>query len=185
LLRQGNTDVNTADTAALQKVQQDMTAMTAATHPRVTITDYSDLPEGKFSLTHSWSGDAVNMPYYLPKNGDASILRYWTPPPGKGLVNNDLMALLRSGKNPVAAHLLLNFLLAPDNAISNFGFTGYQPPQVTLTPAELVNQELIPPNLKPATVLQGYFATGLRTLELPPAVDAQWQAVWQRFKAGA
>jgi len=185
LLRDGNTDVNTADTAALQRVQQDLTAMTAATHPRVTITGYSDLPEGKFSLTHCWSGDALNMQYYLPKDGDPGILRYWTPALGKGLVNNDLMVILRGGKNPVAAHLFLNFMLNPDNALTNFGFVGYQPPQVTLTAAKLIEDGYIPANLKPATVLQGYFATGLRTLELPPAVDAQWQAVWQRFKAGA
>jgi spermidine/putrescine transport system substrate-binding protein len=185
LLRGGGTDLNTADAAALAKAQSDLLAMTAATHPTVTITDYSDLPGGRFAISHAWSGDAVNMPYYLPKGGDPGILRYWFPANGKGLVNNDLAVIMKTGRNPVLAHLFLEHLLDPDVALANLSATGYQPPQNTLTPAKLIAEEYIPKNLKTAAVLPGSFTTGYRTLELPPAVDAQWQAVWQRFKAGA
>jgi spermidine/putrescine transport system substrate-binding protein len=185
LLREGNPDVNTGDDAALAKVQADLLAMTKATKPKITINHYSELPEGKYAVSHSWSGDAVNMPYYLPKGVDPGILRYWFPADGKGLVNNDLVLVLRNGKNPVLSHLFLNHLLDTDVSLGNFGATGYQPPQVSLTPSELVDQEYVPSNLSSAVVLPKLFTTGYRSLELSPAVDAKWAAVWQRFKAGA
>jgi spermidine/putrescine transport system substrate-binding protein len=185
LLRQGNPDVNTGDDAALAKVQADLLAMTKATKPKITINHYSELPGGKYAVSHSWSGDAVNMPYYLPKGVDPGILRYWFPADGKGLVNNDLMVVLRGGKNPVLSHLFLNHMLDTDVALGNFGATGYQPPQVSLTPSELVAQEYVPQNLASAVVLPKFFTAGYRTLELSPAVDAKWAALWQRFKAGA
>ena len=184
LLRHRATDVNTSDPAQLAMVQADLQAMTRATRPKTTVNAYSEMPDGRFAISHTWSGDAVNMPFYLPENVDPGILRYWFPPDGKGLVNNDVVVILRQGKNPVLAHLLINHLLDTDVALANFGFTGYQVPQVSLTPARLVQDEYIPANLEPAAVLPEFFATGYRNLELPPAVDAQWLALWQRFKAG-
>ncbi len=185
LLRNGITDVNTGDEADLAKAQDQLLAMTAATHPTVTITDYSDLPGGRFAMSLAWSGDAVNMPYYLPKGVDPGILRYWFPQDGRGVVNNDLMVVLTSGKYPVTAHLFIDYMLQTDVAMANMSAIGYQPPQVSVTPAGLVKDGYIPENLKPATVLPQYFASGYRTLELAPDVDARWQSVWQRFKAGA
>jgi spermidine/putrescine transport system substrate-binding protein len=125
------------------------------------------------------------MPYYLPKGVDPGVLRYWFPEDGHGLVNNDLAVLLRSSRNPVLAHLFMDHLLDPDVALANMSATGYQPPQNTLTAAKLVADEYIPQNLTSAAVVPGSFTTGFRTLELAPDVDARWQAVWQRFKAGA
>jgi spermidine/putrescine transport system substrate-binding protein len=125
------------------------------------------------------------MPFYLPEDVSPDILRYWFPPDGKGLVNNDIMVILRTGKNPVLSHLFLDHMLDTKIALGNFSFTGYQVPQVSITPANLVEQELVPTNLESAIVLPEYFGTGYRNLELPPDVDAEWAAVWQRFKAGA
>ena len=48
-----------------------------------------------------------------------------------------------------------------------------------------MSQELLPQNLKTATVLPAYFDSGYRYLELPGEVDDRWHAVWQEFKAGA
>jgi spermidine/putrescine transport system substrate-binding protein len=93
--------------------------------------------------------------------------------------------LLRTGKNPVLGHQFLNHLLDYDVAVANMSWNGYQPPQNKLNPAELVSQELLPANLKPATVLPAYFGTGFRYLELPGEVDDRWHAVGQEFKAGA
>jgi spermidine/putrescine transport system substrate-binding protein len=185
LLRHRATDVNTGDPEMLKIVQDDLSALTKATNPKTTVTAYSEMPERKFAVSHTWSGDAVNMPFYLPEDEDPGILRYWFPPDGKGLVNNDLMVILRTGKNPVLSHLFMDFMLDTKVALGNFGFTGYQVPQVSLTPANLVDQELVPKNLESAVVLPEYFGTGFRNLELPPAVDAKWAAIWQRFKAGA
>jgi spermidine/putrescine transport system substrate-binding protein len=185
LIRDGGSDLNTADQAVLDKAQQALLDLTKVTKPTVTINSYSDLPAGRFSISHVWSGDAINMPYYLPKGADPGILRYWFPADDHGPVNNDLVVLLRSGKNPVLSHLFLDHLLDPDVALANLSSTGYQPPQNTLTAAKLIKDEYIPSNLKTAAVVPDAFTKGYRILELPPAVDAQWQAVWQRFKAGA
>jgi spermidine/putrescine transport system substrate-binding protein len=185
LLRHRATDVNTGDPEMLKIVADDLTALTKATRPKTTVNAYSEMPERRFAVSHTWSGDAVNMPFYLPEDENPDILRYWFPPDGKGLVNNDLMVVLRTGKNPVLSHLFIDFMLDTQVALGNFGYTGYQVPQVSLTPANLVEQEYVPKNLESAVVLPEYFGTGYRNLELPPKVDAQWAAIWQRFKAGA
>jgi spermidine/putrescine transport system substrate-binding protein len=85
----------------------------------------------------------------------------------------------------VLGHLFLNHLLDYDVAVNNMSWNGYQPPQTKLDPGELVAQELLPPNLKTATVLPAWFDTGYRLLELSPEVDNRWHAAWQEFKAGA
>jgi spermidine/putrescine transport system substrate-binding protein len=185
LMYGGSADLNTADPKLLAQAQTALLDLTKATKPTVTINGYSDLPGGRFGMAQVWSGDAINMPYYLPKGTDPGILRYWFPTDDKGPVNNDLVVLLRSGKSPVLSHLFLNHLLDPDVALANLSSTGYQPPQNTLTADKLIKDEYIPENLRTAAVDQSAFSKGYRILELPPTVDAQWQAVWQRFKAGA
>jgi spermidine/putrescine transport system substrate-binding protein len=127
----------------------------------------------------------VNAQYYMPKGQSADVMRYWFPADGRGAVGSDLLAILRSGKNPVLAHLFLNWLLDADVAIENMGWNGYQPPLNTINPKELVSQELIPQNLASATVLPQYFDTGFRQLELSPSADGLWHDAWQQFKAGA
>ena len=184
LLRNGGTDVNTGDDALLNAARDAMLEMNKLTQPRVTITGYTDLPEGRLDLSQAWSGDLITAVSYLPEGVDASVLRYWFPSDGKGIVNNDTMVVLKGGENPVLAHLFLDHLLDAKTALTNFSFTGYQPPQVSITPASLVSEGIIPENLKSAVVLPSYFNTGYRSLELAPDVDAKWQAIWQQFKAG-
>jgi len=185
LLKNGVTDVNTGDPAHLNLARDQLVDLAKRVRPRVNTNDYIDLPEAKTWITHAWSGDMVNAQYYMPKGQSAEVMRYWFPPDGKGLVNSDLIVLLRSGKNPVLGHLFLNHLLDYDVAVNNMSWNGYQPPQTKLDPGELVAQELLPPNLKTATVLPAWFDTGYRLLELSPEVDNLWHAAWQEFKAGA
>jgi spermidine/putrescine transport system substrate-binding protein len=144
---------------------------------------YNDLPAGQYGIAMMWSGDVVNAQYYLPKKVSPDVLRYWVPPHGRGLVDNDLMVLLAGGRNPVAAHHFLNYLLDPDVAVRNFGFIGYQPPQRSVNPRELVADEYLPKNLATAAVRPRDFTVGARLLELPPVVDGQWHDIWQEYKA--
>lgn len=185
LLRNGVTDVNTSDDAQLNAARDALLELTKTTKPRVTITAYTDIPEGKLDLAQCWSGDLIMGVQYLPEGTKADILRYWFPSDGKGMVNNDLMVVLKGGNNPVLSHLFLNHMLDPKEAMANFQYIGYQPPQVSITPESLVADGIIPESLKAAVVLPGYFDSGYRLLELSPEVDAKYQAIWQQFKAGS
>jgi spermidine/putrescine transport system substrate-binding protein len=184
LLKLGITDVNTSSADDLKKLGDQLTAMVQATSPKVTVTMYSDLPAGQIGVSQMWSGDIVNAVNYLPEGTGPEILRYWFPSDGKGLVDNDLIVLLRGGKNPVLGHLFLNHMLEPEVAKQNFQQIGYQPPQVSLNPDSLVAEGLVPENLKSAIVRPEYFDTGYRLLELDTANDAAWHNVWRAFKAG-
>ncbi|SHM87455.1 polyamine ABC transporter substrate-binding protein [Cryptosporangium aurantiacum] len=185
LLRSGSSEINSGDQKVLDEIAAQLTALQKATKPKVTITMYNDLPAGQLGVAQMWSGDVVNAVSYLPSGVGPEILRYWFPSDGKGSVDNDLMVVLRGGKNPVLAHLFVNHMLDNATALANFSFIGYQPPQTSIEPTTLVQDEYLPSNLASATVLPKYFDVGYRLLELPTDVDAKWHTVWQEFKAGA
>jgi spermidine/putrescine transport system substrate-binding protein len=71
------------------------------------------------------------------------VLRYWSMPTSAP-VNNDLLVLLSSGRNPVLAHLFLDYLLDFKNSMTNFSWLGYQPPQQKIDAELLVKRQLIP-----------------------------------------
>ena len=111
LLRDGDHDVNTADDAKIAQIKQGLADLAQATDPKVTVSMYNDLPAGQLGLSQMWSGDIVNAVYYLPKGTSPDVLRYWFPPDGHGIVDNDMMMILDQGENPVAAHVFMNYLL--------------------------------------------------------------------------
>ena len=184
LLKSGITDVNTSSAADLKIVGEQLTALVAATSPKVTITMYTDVPTGQIGLTQMWSGDIINAQNYLPEGATAEVLRYWFPTDGKGLVDNDLMVILRGGKNPVLSHLFINHMLDTESAKQNFKQIGYQPPQVSMNPDSLVADGFVAENIKTAIVRPEYYDVGFRILELDPENDAAWHNVWRAFKAG-
>lgn len=184
-LRSGITDVNSAEAADLEKIQQGLTDLADAVKPKVTVSMYNDLPSGQLGISQMWSGDVVNAQYYLPSGTSVDVLRYWFPADGKGLVDNDLMMVLTGGKNPVLAHLFLDHMLDEKTALKNFGYIGYQPPQNAINDETLVADGYLPENLATATVKQEWFDVAYRLLEMPVDVDAEWHRVWQQFKAGA
>ena len=184
LLKLGITDVNTSSADHLKQVGEQLTALVAATSPKVTVSMYTDIPSGQVGLSQMWSGDIINAQNYLPEGVTADVLRYWFPADGKGLVDNDLMVLLRGGKNPVLSHLFVNHMLDTESAKQNFKQIGYQPPQVSMNPDSLVADGFIPENLRSAIVRPEYFDVGFRILELDAANDAAWHNVWRAFKAG-
>lgn len=185
ILRNGGTDVNSGDPAVLAQARDSMLEMLSLSQPRVTITGYSDIPEGTLSLSQCWSGDMITGQYYLPEGVDVSTLRYWSPPTGQGIIGNDFMCVLKGGENPVMAHHFLNYMMRSDVAMTNFGFVGYQPPLRSLTPETMVADGYIPENLAGAIVKPEWFEVGYPLLELPVPVEAEYQAIWQQFKSGA
>ena len=183
-LRAGITDVNTSSSKDLRTISDGLSEISKATKPKVTVSMYSDIPGGQLGVSQMWSGDIVNAQYYLPKGQSVDVLRYWFPEDGKGLVDNDLMVVLKDGKSPVLAHLFIQHMLDEDNALKNFGFIGYQPPQKVLDTDRLVSDGYLPQNLATAAVKEEWFDTAYRLLELDVANDQAWHQVWQQFKAG-
>jgi spermidine/putrescine transport system substrate-binding protein len=184
LLRNGIDDINTTSSKDLALARAQLIELRSTMRPKVTISMYSDMPAGQYGLAQFWSGDAINMPYYLPKKVDPGILRYWFPPDGKGEIDNDLCVCLGQGSNPVAAHYFLNQLMDVKSAGQNFGFTGYQPPLNQFTPGELVSQGLVPENLSTAVVQEHDFTRGFPLLELPITADGEYHQIWQEFQSG-
>jgi spermidine/putrescine transport system substrate-binding protein len=185
LLRNGITDVNTGDQAALEQAKTDLLSLNEAVNIKVSVLDYTKVPEGSAWVHQAWSGDFVSAQYYLPKGVDYTVLGYWYPADKGGAVGSDTIAILRSAKNPVLAHEFLNFFLDEQNAYDNFfNFTGYQPPQNSLDPDRLVADGVVPTHLASCVVRPEDFDKGHILLELDPDTDMIWQDAWAQFKAG-
>ncbi|MGH2451250.1 MAG: polyamine ABC transporter substrate-binding protein, partial [Candidatus Limnocylindria bacterium] len=157
-----------------------------AVNVKTSVLDYTLVPEGRAWVHQAWSGDFVSAQYYLPQGVDDTVLGYWYPSDGGGLIGSDTIAIPREASNPVLAHHFLNFLLDETNAYDNFvNFVGYQPPQKSLNPDGLVADEVVPLHLASTIVREEDFDEGYTLLELAPEVDARWQNIWSEFKAGA
>jgi spermidine/putrescine transport system substrate-binding protein len=185
LLRTGRTDINTSSPADLAVIRSQLADLASSTSPKVTITMYNDLPGGQLGQCQMWSGDVVNAQYYLAKGTKVDVLRYWFPEDGHGMVDNDLMVVLKGGHNPVLAHLFLQHMLDTKQALANFSYVGYQPPQRSLDPDSVVQRGFVPKNLATAAVREEYFDIGYRLLELDVDNDAAWHRIWLAYKAGS
>jgi len=186
LLKNGITDVNTEDPSNIEISKNDLIKTIDAVNVSLDINDWTDLPEGRSWIHQAWSGDMVSAQYYMPKGVSPKVLRYWSPSDGKGAIGQDNITVLKSGKNPVLAHMFLNYLLDEKNAFDNFyNLTGYQPPMNNIDADSLVSDGVIPENLATTVVRPEDFDKGYWYLELSPAGDALWHDAYQEFAAGA
>jgi spermidine/putrescine-binding protein len=178
-------DLNTEDQAVVNKAQTDLSQLGAICNPKVTITDYQTLPEGKTVLHHSWSGDILGGAfYYMPKGVPPSVLSFWGPEQN-GVVQNDFFCVGKTTKRPVLAHEFINFMLDEKNAYDNFvNFTGYTPPQNGIDAETLIKQGLIPKTLTEAVVRPDQFAANQELLQLSVTGQRYWDDAWSKFKAG-
>ena len=184
LLRAGNLDLNTTNTAQIHAAGKALSQLSALTNVRIDNNDYTDVPTGKTWIHHAWSGDMASAYEYLPKGTSIDTIGYWFPPNRKGPVANDLMVNLTGGSNPVLSHLFINYMLDVHNALENYSFVGYMQPLTEVTPKKLTSEQLLPPQLASTVVLPDYFRNGLFQLELPPAADAVWESTWNSFSKG-
>jgi spermidine/putrescine transport system substrate-binding protein len=178
-------DLNTEDADLVSKAESDLAQLGDICNPKVTITDYQTLPEGKTVLHHSWSGDLLSAAfYYMPKGVKADVLSFWGPEEN-GVVQNDFLCIGRTSKRPVLAHEFINFMLDEKNAYNNFvNFTGYTPPQNGIDAEALLGQELIPKSLQQAVVRPDQFAANQELLQLSVTGQRFWDDAWSKFKAG-
>ncbi len=185
LFKNGITDTNTEDPEHLELAKNELKSLTPAVNVKLSTDDYTNVPEGRAWVHQMWSGSAVAAQWYLPEGTGPEVLGYWYPPDGKGLIGSDMIAVLRSAKNPVLAHHFLNYLLDEKHGYDNFvNFNGYQPPFVSINPDRLVADEVIPKNLTTAVVRESDFTQGNQPLELSPDGQVLWQNAWAEFKAG-
>jgi spermidine/putrescine transport system substrate-binding protein len=183
LLRNGIDDVNTERPEDIELVKSDLLDLSDRVNVKTAISGYQTVPTGSTLLHQVWSGDLVGAQYYVPKGVSPKLLRYWTAGDG-AMIGSDTIAILKSAKKPVLAHLFLNFMLEEGVALENFGWVGYQPPLQKLVPDRLVADGYIPANLDTAIVREGDFETGNTLLGLTSEGDALWQNAWSEFKAG-
>jgi spermidine/putrescine transport system substrate-binding protein len=165
---------------------------------------YSGIPEGKFGLHQSWSGDMQATPWYTSNpREEAGLLRYYWPARDGfgGTIDNDLYAIPKTAKNPVLAHMFLNYMMDEFNAIKNWSWVGYQVPFSAVNP-DTIFEESYPglegwfvwdykapkgehwDNLKSTIVTEEDFEIGKRAIGLDVEVDALWQDAYSEFKAG-
>ena len=188
MLYRGFYDINTEDPKVIDKALADLMAMIPICNPKINITEYQTLAKGESWLHQSWSGDLLGAFFnYLPAGDDGSSLRFWSPAKGKCAMQNDCWAILANTKKPVLAHLWLNYLLDKDVAYRNFtGFTGYQPPQVSITADSLIQAKVLPENLRTAIFTSDAFGAGsLQLSALTSKGQALWQKAYARFNSGA
>lgn len=192
LFRNGVTDPSEASDSDLQQAGDSLVELVELMDVRYTIDGaYVGIPEGRFGLHHAWSGDLVNSQYYWPEDGDYTVTRYLWPAKSEGStvhapVSNDTMAVVKGAESPVLAHQFLNFMLDPDNALENFGWVGYQPPQVSMTPDVLIADEWVAPFLESALVTPDDFEIDSAWVQGPLDSDteAKWQEQWSRATSG-
>jgi spermidine/putrescine transport system substrate-binding protein len=183
LLKNGITNLNTTSQAQITRAKNSLIELVAMDKIQIN-NSYTAIPDDQVWVQQAWSGAIIPAPSEMPKGQSPNVIGYWFPPDGRGPVNNDTMAILSAGSNPVLAHLFLNYMLEYSNAMENFAWLGYQPPQRQITPASLVKDGLVPSNLASCTVLPSYFDVGYRELELSPSADLAWNDAWQQFTAG-
>jgi spermidine/putrescine-binding protein len=103
-----------------------------------------------------------------------------------GAISNDTMTVLKGSEHPVLAHQFINFMLDEANALLNFEFVGYQPPQNGLSADYLVSEEWLLPHLAPALVVPGDFELDSAWVQGPlsAATEALWVEQWNRAQSG-
>ncbi len=178
-------DLNTEDPTIIAAAGDDLAKLNGVCNIKVTITDFQTLPEGKTVLHHAWSGDLLaGAFYYMPKGVSPDVLSFWGPDQN-GVVQNDLLIVGRSAKNPVLAHEFINFFLDERNAYNNFvNYNGYVPPQKNIDADLLVKRGLIPKSLVSAVVRPDQFAANQELLQLSIDGERLWDDAWSKFKAG-
>jgi spermidine/putrescine transport system substrate-binding protein len=186
-----NDQINSANPEVLEEVKNNLTELVDLVNIRYTIDGvYQGLPEEKFGIHHSWSGDVVNAQYYFPKGGDPSVLRYLWPPKAAsgtagGYISNDSLAVLKGADNPVLAHMFLNFMLDQKHGMKNFSWLGYQPPFKSIEPATLVKDGWVPEALDTAIIKESDFNLGQAPVQLTPTEDKAWLDTWSEVQASS
>jgi spermidine/putrescine transport system substrate-binding protein len=183
LLYSGYNDPNTEIPGQLSRARDALERLVKTTNLKFDTNEYQRLADGELWLHQAWSGDMAASPLYTPKGTPASVLRYWWPQDGRGPINNDMFGVLRGARNPVLAHLFLNYLLDSDVALKNFSFNYYQQPLESMTPELLVGHGLIPKTLDTTIIREAQFKRGLVQGPLSQYGAVLWENAWAAVRS--
>ena len=185
-------DVNTSDPDELAQVEATLLEGVDTMKWKFDHVDYNEL--GNFTIHQTWSGQLTYYQYYLPKDLPITAFTWvWPPtePSGKpGIIATDLFAIPKGAKNPALAHEMINFLYEPGNALTNYSYEGFQPPILQYDPEQQIADGIVPENLANTLVTQEDFPLGtdptkVQELELEPALNQQYQQIYQQVTGGA
>jgi spermidine/putrescine transport system substrate-binding protein len=186
LLRMSNdNDVNTEDPELIEQALAAVMELTDVVNVKVGAEAYIVLPEKRTWVHQAWAGDVVNAQYYLPEGESIDNIGFWYPREAGGIIGSDTIAILRGAAKPVLAHTFMNYLLDSANALENYGWLGYQPPQNSIDPETLVADEYVPAHLEASVIRPEDFERGQQLLQLSLAGEKLWDDAWSQFTAGA
>jgi spermidine/putrescine transport system substrate-binding protein len=199
------TDPNTSDPTQIEAAKQNLIELVELVDVKTTVDGaYAGIPEGRFGLHHSWSGDMQATPWYSSNpQEEAGLMRYYWPARDGfgGTIDNDLYAIPTNARNPVLAHRFLNFMMDEFNAIKNWTWVGYQVPFTAVNP-ETIFERSYPGlegwfvwdyktpgdthwnNLKSTIVTPEDFEIGKRAIGLAVEVDHLWREAYAGSEAG-
>jgi spermidine/putrescine transport system substrate-binding protein len=183
LLRNGVTDVNTENANQINAAAASISDLVSKANLKFDTNEYQQLADGALWLHQAWSGDVAAIPYYTPKGVPPTAFAYWWPKDGRGPIDNDMMSVVRGGKNPVLAHLFLNHVLDVEQAFSNFSYISYQQPLNAMTPAAVVKRGLVAANLQNTLIEEAQFKTGLVSGPLSTNGATLWENAWAKVRS--
>jgi len=192
LFRNGIGDPSQATEAEVAAAADSLIELVDLMNIRYTIDGtYVQIPEGRMGLHQAWSGDVINSQYYFAEGDDPSVMRYVWPARIDGTavnaaISSDTMAIPFGARRPVLAHKFLNFMLDEANALLNFEWVGYQPPQKGIDTDLLVADGWVPDYLATGIVREEDFSLSTAWVQgqLDIATETLWADEWNRVKSG-
>jgi spermidine/putrescine transport system substrate-binding protein len=183
LLHNGVTDVNTDSAKQLTAAQKSIQQLVSSANLKFDTNEYQQLASGALWLHQAWSGDMAAAPLYAPKGLPPTAFAYWWPPDGHGPIDNDMLAVVRGGKNPVLAHLFLNHCLDVETAFTNYEYIYYQQPLKAMTSAAVIARKLVPPNLRNTLIAEEQFKNGYVSGPLSTQAASLWETAWAAVRS--
>jgi spermidine/putrescine transport system substrate-binding protein len=183
LLHNGVTDVNTGNARDLTAAQKSIQQLVSTANLKFDTNEYQQLADGALWLHQAWSGDMAAAPLYAPKGLPPTAFAYWWPKDGRGPIDNDMLALVKGGKNPVLAHLFLNHVLDVEQAFINYEYIYYQQPLKAMTPEAVVGRKLVPSNLQNTLIEEAQFKLGYVSGPLSTPAATLWENAWAAVRS--
>jgi spermidine/putrescine transport system substrate-binding protein len=183
LLHNGVTDVNTDNPTYITAAQKSVQQLVSDANLKFDTNEYQHLADGSLILHQAWSGDMASTPYYAPKGTKPTAFSYWWPSDGRGPIDNDTLALVRGGKNPVLGHLFLNHVLDVKQAFSNYSYIFYQQPLTAMSPGAVVQKGLVAKNLQSTLIEEDQFRQGFVQGPLSTRGETLWENAWAAVKS--